>query len=48
GIVKDRAGVKASGGIKTLSQTLGFINAGATRIGTSAGLEIMKEAHSGI
>ena len=47
-IVGDRAEVKAAGGIKTLSQVLQFINAGATRIGTSAGVEIMKEAHSGI
>jgi deoxyribose-phosphate aldolase len=47
-IVGDRAEVKAAGGIKTLSQVLQFIKAGATRIGTSAGVEIMKEAHSGI
>src|SRR5271157_1501444 len=44
GIVKDRAEVKAAGGIKTLSQALRFIHAGASRIGTSAGVEIMKEA----
>ncbi|MFZ6007915.1 MAG: deoxyribose-phosphate aldolase [Nitrospirota bacterium] len=47
-IVGDKAEVKAAGGIKTLSQVLQFIKAGATRIGTSAGVEIMKEAHSGI
>jgi deoxyribose-phosphate aldolase len=47
-IVGDRAEVKAAGGIKTLSQVLQFIKAGAIRIGTSAGVEIMKEAHSGI
>ncbi len=47
-IVGDRAEVKAAGGIKTLSQVLQFIKAGAARIGTSAGIEIMKEAHSGI
>ncbi|MEW6740540.1 MAG: deoxyribose-phosphate aldolase [Nitrospirota bacterium] len=47
-IVGDRAEVKAAGGIKTLSQVLQFIKAGAMRIGTSAGVEIMKEAHSGI
>lgn len=47
-IVGDRTEVKAAGGIKTLSQVLQFIKAGATRIGTSAGVEIMKEAHSGI
>lgn len=47
-IVGDRAEVKAAGGIRTLSQVLSFIKAGAVRIGTSAGVEIMKEAHSGI
>ena len=47
-IVGDRAEVKAAGGIKTLSQVLQFIKTGAMRIGTSAGVEIMKEAHSGI
>lgn len=47
-ILGDRAEVKAAGGIKTLSQVLQFIKAGAMRIGTSAGVEIMKEAHSGI
>jgi len=47
-ILGDRAEVKAAGGIKTLSQVLQFINAGATRIGTSSGVEIMKEAYSGI
>jgi deoxyribose-phosphate aldolase len=46
-VLGDRAEVKASGGIKTLSQVLKFIGAGAARIGTSAGVKIMKEAHSG-
>ena len=35
--------VKASGGIKTLKQAEEFINLGVTRIGTSSGVEIMKE-----
>jgi deoxyribose-phosphate aldolase len=43
-IVGNKAEIKASGGIKTLSQALQFIKAGATRIGTSAGVEIVKEA----
>lgn len=47
-IVGDRAEIKAAGGIRTLSQVLQFIKAGATRIGTSSGVDIMKEAHSGI
>lgn len=43
-IVGDRAEIKASGGIRTLARMLKLINAGATRIGTSAGVEIMQEA----
>lgn len=40
---KGRIKVKASGGIKTLGDTLKMINAGANRIGTSAGMEIVEE-----
>jgi deoxyribose-phosphate aldolase len=36
-------GVKAAGGIRDLKTTLEMLNAGATRIGTSAGLQIMEE-----
>ena len=36
-------GVKASGGIRALKATLEMINAGADRIGTSAGVQIMAE-----
>lgn len=35
--------IKASGGIKTRKDMLELIEAGATRIGTSSGVEIMKE-----
>lgn len=42
-IVGDAAGIKAAGGIKTLRQVFDFIEAGATRIGTSAGVGIMTE-----
>ena len=42
--VGDKAEVKASGGIKTLDEMVKLIRAGAMRIGTSAGIEIMKEA----
>jgi deoxyribose-phosphate aldolase len=34
-------GIKASGGIKTAEQTIGMINAGANRIGTSSGISIL-------
>lgn len=36
-------GVKASGGIKNLEQALEMIKAGCDRIGTSAGVDIIKE-----
>lgn len=36
-------GVKASAGVRTLKQTLEMIEAGATRIGTSTGVQIIKE-----
>lgn len=35
-------GIKASGGIKTLAQAMTMIEAGATRIGTSSGISIIK------
>lgn len=38
--------IKASGGIKTRKDMLDMIEAGATRIGTSSGVEIMKENYS--
>jgi deoxyribose-phosphate aldolase len=37
-------GVKASGGIRTFDQVMGMIEAGASRIGTSAGRAIVEEA----
>lgn len=44
--------VKASGGIRTLSDTLALLEAGAERIGASAGVAIIKEfqgeAHAGV
>ncbi len=42
-----RIKVKASGGIKTLEQSLALIEAGAVRLGTSAGIEILKELEEG-
>ncbi len=41
--VGSRTGVKASGGIRTLQQALAMIEAGASRIGTSSGVTILKE-----
>ena len=42
-IVGDSIKVKAAGGIRTLSQALAMIEAGAERIGTSAGVHIIEE-----
>lgn len=43
---KGKIGIKAAGGIRTLKDILNFIEAGATRIGTSSGVDIMEEIHS--
>jgi deoxyribose-phosphate aldolase len=40
--VGDRCGVKASGGITTLEQTLAFIEAGATRVASRAAVDIVE------
>jgi deoxyribose-phosphate aldolase len=42
-IVGDKAQIKASGGIKTYADVLKFVEAGASRIGTSSGVSIVKE-----
>ena len=41
--VGEEIGIKASGGIKTLEQFKSFLDAGASRIGTSSGVEIIEE-----
>lgn len=41
--VSSRIGVKAAGGIRTYNTVLKMLKSGATRIGTSAGVKIMKE-----
>jgi deoxyribose-phosphate aldolase len=38
----DRIGIKASGGIRTAAQAVALIEAGATRLGTSRGPEILQ------
>lgn len=42
---KDKLEIKASGGIKTLEQVEQFILAGAERIGTSSGINIVNEGN---
>jgi len=39
-----RVKVKAAGGIRTLRQAISFLEAGADRLGTSSGAEIIREA----
>jgi deoxyribose-phosphate aldolase len=36
-------GIKASGGIRTAEQAISLLNAGASRLGTRSGVEIMKQ-----
>lgn len=43
-IVGDKVGIKASGGIRRLDDAIHFLNAGATRIGTSNSVSMMKES----
>lgn len=41
-VISSHTGIKASGGIKTYADCVGFIEAGANRIGTSSGTEIIR------
>jgi deoxyribose-phosphate aldolase len=45
-LVGDTMGVKASGGIRTLPVALKMIEAGASRLGTSASVSLLREAES--
>lgn len=45
--VGDRLGVKASGGIRSLADARAMIDAGATRLGASASVAIIKEQDQG-
>jgi deoxyribose-phosphate aldolase len=46
GVVGERVGVKASGGIRTLRDAQSMIDAGANRMGTSSGVSIVREARN--
>ncbi len=41
--VGGRLGIKAAGGIRELDDALGLISAGATRLGSSAGIHLLDE-----
>jgi deoxyribose-phosphate aldolase len=45
-ITKDRVGIKASGGIRTHNEALDLIIAGATRLGTSRGVDLLRQRHN--
>ena len=45
-VVGDKLGVKAAGGIRSLGDAQSMIDAGATRLGTSATLQILAELES--
>ena len=47
-ITKGQVQIKASGGIRNLAQALALINAGATRLGTSQGVELVKQQQQSI
>jgi deoxyribose-phosphate aldolase len=42
-LTKDRVGIKASGGIRTAEQAIVLIQAGASRIGTSRGPDLIRQ-----
>jgi len=42
-VVGERAAIKAAGGIRTLAQARGLLEAGASRLGTSRGVDILTE-----
>jgi deoxyribose-phosphate aldolase len=42
-LAKDRVEIKASGGIRTVEQALNLVAAGATRLGTSYGVDLVKQ-----
>jgi deoxyribose-phosphate aldolase len=43
GVAGDRAGIKAAGGIRTLTDAIAMLHAGATRIGASSSVRIVSE-----
>jgi deoxyribose-phosphate aldolase len=46
-VVGPQMGVKASGGVRTAADAVAMVAAGATRIGASAGVQIVQEATAG-
>lgn len=42
-VARERVGIKASGGIRTINQALELVIAGATRLGTSRGPDLLRQ-----
>ena len=42
-VTKGQIGIKASGGIRTYSEAIALIQAGATRLGTSRGVDLLRQ-----
>jgi deoxyribose-phosphate aldolase len=42
-ITKGQIGIKASGGIRTIEQAIALVQAGATRLGTSHGVDLIRQ-----
>jgi deoxyribose-phosphate aldolase len=42
-VTRDRIGIKASGGIRTVEQALDLVMVGATRLGTSQGVQLINQ-----
>ncbi|MCC0177275.1 deoxyribose-phosphate aldolase [Waterburya agarophytonicola K14] len=47
-ITKGQIGIKASGGIRTYEQAIALIQAGATRLGTSRGVDLLRQQSESI
>ncbi|MGH7998357.1 MAG: deoxyribose-phosphate aldolase [Brasilonema sp.] len=45
-VARDRVGIKASGGIRSIDQALDLILAGATRLGTSRSIDLLHQRNS--
>lgn len=47
-ITRGQIGIKASGGIRTYDQAIALIHAGATRLGTSRGVDLLRQQNESV
>lgn len=45
-VTEEQVGIKASGGIRTYEQAIELVSAGATRLGTSQGVELLQQRNA--